>query len=425
MTRSCTTPSIRAAFALLCFFSVLAACESEAPIIPARAPLPGDLLISQLYTTGAAPAGGTDHYYSDQFIELVNTSSDPLDLSGIRVADVFGSAGAINPGMSPDSFRDERPEEVVMSSVWRIPGGARLEPSEALVIAHDGGNHRPFSDLDLSSAGFEAYVEESGQDDDYPTVANLESVVYNGGYDWLITVFGPSVVVLDATTDLGEEPDGPFGALPTAPVSAVLDGVDTLMDGNSEAFKRLPDLVDAGFTWADGPYTGTALHRRQEDGLWQDTDDSSEDFEVRAPDPALPQESDGVFGEPWVTIGGGNLSWDPLEQGDAIELVAGPQGGWHLDVSVWFGGFGPGGVQLTYEAVDTAANRVSFVTRAELFESSVIPADEGWYRLGDRIVLDIADIDEVVGSELILRVTASLEGQTWSDELRVEVADED
>lgn len=425
MTRSRAIPSTRAAIALLFLFSILAACEPEAPIIPARDPVPGDLLISQLYTTGAAPAGGTDHYYSDQFIELVNTSSDPLDLSGIRVADVFGSAGAINPDMSPNSFRDERPDEVVMSSVWRIPDGARLEPSEALVIAHDGGNHRPFSDLDLSSAGFESYVEESGQDEDYPTVANLESVVYNGGYDWLITVFGPSVVVLDATSDLGEEPDGPFGALPTAPVDAVLDGVDTLMDGDSEAFKRLPDAVDTGFAWADGPYTGTALHRRQPGGLWQDTDNSSEDFEVRAPDPARPLESDGVFGEPWVTIGAGALSWSPLAQGDAIELVAGPQGGWHLDVSVWFGGFGPGGIQLTYEAVDTAANRVSFVTQAELFETSVIPAEEGWYRLGDRIVLDIDDTDEVVGADLILRVTAGLEDQTWSDELRVEVADED
>ena len=50
--------------------------------------------------------------------------------------------------------------------------------------------------------------------------------------------------------------------------------------------------------------------------------------------------------------------------------------------------------------------------------------EEDGDRLGDRIVLDIEDTDEVVGAELILRVTAGLEDQTWSDELRVEVADE-
>lgn len=415
---------LRVPVLLLLLLSGSLGCEVEAPEIPARLPLQGDLLISQLYTSGASPASGTDHYYSDQFIELVNASSDPLDLSGIRVADVFGSAGEINPGMVPDSFRDERPDDVVMSSVWRLSEGTRLEPGEALVIAHDGGNHRPFSDLDLSSAAFEAYVETSGQDEDYPTVANLESVVFNGGYDWLMTVFGPSVVVLDAESSLDEE-DGPFGPLPTAPLEAVFDGIDTLMDGDSAAFKRLPDAVDAGFAWAEGPYTGTALHRRRVDGVWQDTNDSSADFEVGAPDPARPLETDGVFGDPWVVLGGGAMTWVPLAQGDDVELVAGPQGGWHLDVSVWFGGFGPGGVQLSYEAVDTAANRVSFVTQAELSEVSVVPADEGWYRFGDRIVLDIQGTDEVVGAELILRVTAALEEQAWSDELRLRIVDEE
>ena len=409
---------------LLLLLSGAFGCAAEAPEIPARVPVLGDLLISQLYTSGAEPASGTDHYFSDQFIELMNTSSDPLDLSGIRVADVFGSAGEINPGMAPDSFRDERPDEVVMSSVWRLPDATRLEPGEALVIAHDGANHRPFSDLDLSSAGFEAYVEGSGQDEDYPTVDNLESVVFNGGYDWLMTVFGPSVVVLDAASSLDEIP-GPFGPFPTAPVDAVFDGIDTLMDEDSAAFKRLPDAVDAGFAWAEGPYTGTALHRRRVDGLWQDTNDSSADFEVGAPDPTRPLETDGVFGDPWVVLGGGSMTWVPPAQGADIELVAGSQGGWHLDVSVWFGGFGPGGVQLSYKAVDTAANRVSFVTQAELFEVSVVPAEEGWYRFGDRIVLDIQGTGEVVGEELILRVTAGLEEQAWSDELRVLIVDEE
>ena len=104
-------------------------------------------------------------------------------------------------------------------------------------------------------------------------------------------------------------------------------------------------------------------------------------------------------------------------------MVAGPQGGWHVDVSVWFDGFGPGGVELNYEAVDTAANRISFATRSVLSEDNVVAGDTGWYRFGDRIVLDIARTDDVVGKELILRLTAALGEQTWSDELRVQVVD--
>ncbi len=419
--------SSRPAVFLLASLGLLGGCvEPDPEPGPAGAPELGELLISQLYTSGAEPAGGTDFYYSDQFIELVNAGDVPLDLSGIRVADVYGAAGEINPGMDPDSFRESNPDEVVMSTVWRIPSGARLEPGARLVLAHDGANHRPFSELDLSSAGYEAYVEQSGGDEDHPTVPNLESVAYNAGFDWLMTVFGPSVVVLDADTPLGEE-DGPFGPLPTIPVEAVFDGVDTLMNVDSEAFKRLPDSVDSGFTWDDGPYTGTALHRLETDGAWQDTDDSSADFEVRRPDPAQPssESSDGVFGEPWVTIGTGTSTWEPLGQGDPIELVAGPQGGWHLDATVWFGGFGPAGVTLVYEAVDTDAERVSYVTEAQLLPQTVLEAEEGWYRVGDRIVLAIDDGSEVLSQELILRVTAALDGQTWSDERRVTVIDEE
>jgi len=401
---------------------LLSACGSE-PVVPARPPLAGELLVSQLYTSGAAPAGGTDHYFSDQFVELVNAAEVPLDLSGVRLADVFGSAGEINPGMAPDSFRDELPDQVVMSSVWRLPPGVHLEPGATLVIAHDGSNHRPFSTIDLSSAAFEAFVETSGRDDDHPTVENLESVVFNGGFDWLMTVFGPSVVLLDADAPLAEV-EGPFGPLPTVSADAVLDGVDTVMDEDSGAFKRLPDSIDRGFAWADGPYTGTALHRRQAGGVWQDSGDSSADFVVGPPEPSQPAESDGVFGEPRVELGVGYAAWEPIANGDSVELVAGIQGGWHLDVALWLDGFGPGGVTVVYDAVDSDARRVSFLTQAVLNEQSVIEAEQGWHRVGDRIVLDIEGPEDVVGSTLILRATATLGEQSWSDERRVVVVDE-
>ena len=259
---------------------------------------------------------------------------------------------------------------------------------------------------------------------DSPTVDNLEMQVYNGGYDWLLTVFGPSVVVIDAESPI-DEVVAQYITLYSAPTESVIDGVDTVMDQNSAAFKRLPDTVDAGFTWHDGPYTGTALHRLQSEGTWTDNNDSSLDFQVGPPTPTLPTDSTGVFGDPWVELGTGTSQFAELEDDDTVEIVAGPQGGWHVDVSLWFGGFGPGGVTLVYDAVDTEAGQVSFVTQAKLLDANVIDADEGWYRVGDRIVFDINDADEVRGKTLILRVTAAMQEQSWSDEHRVVLVDEE
>lgn len=406
---------------MLVLLGLLAGCKEKEPT-PAVEATVGDLLIEELYYAGAVPDGGTDHYFSDQFIELVNTTEMPLDLSGMLVGNAFGVAGAINPGTSPDSFAESRPERVVLETVWRIPDDTRLEAGQTLVIAHDGTNHRPFSTIDLSGAGLEAYAEISGGDDDHPTVANLESVLYNGGNDWLITVFGPSVAVLEPDSDYNEI-NGPFGPLASFQREAVIDAIDTVMDGDSGAFKRFPSTVDAGFAYVSGTYTGESLHRKKDGESWVNTDDSSNDFEIGVPDPGRAPESDGVYGDPWIELGGGYGVYQPLDDGDEVPLIAGIQGGWHVDASVRFDGFGPAGVLLVYEAFDLQAQRVSYTTSAELSASSVLAVQQGWQRLGDRVVMEIDDASEVVGEELIVRVTAELDGQTWSDEKRVVVVE--
>lgn len=394
-------------------------CEQpEEMVAVAVAPEPGDLLIEELYYSGASPNGGTDHYFSDQFIELVNATDEPLDLSGVMIGDVYGAAGEINPGMTPDSFVRSHPDQVVLSSVWRIPDETRLEPGARLIVAHDGTNHRPFSTIDLSAAGFEAFVEGSGRDNDHPTVRNLESVTFNGGFDWLVPVFGASITVLAANTALNTIP-GPFGDLSAAPASRVLDAVDALMDGDSGAFKRLPAQVDSGFAFVSGPYTGQSLHRVQTDGVWQDTGDSSLDFMVGPPDPYRAPDPEGVVGDVSIEIGTGYEAFIPLAPGDDVELIAGFQGGWHVDAAVRLSGVGPDGVLLVYDAIASDGERISFETQAVLTQNGLLPEGEGWVRLGDRIVMDILDTDAVEGAELTLRVTAQFKDQTWSDERTV------
>ena len=131
-----------------------------------------------------------------------------------------------------------------------------------------------------------------------------------------------------------------------------------------------------------------------------------------------------MFGEPNLELGTGLLAFKTLAEGDSLELVAGIQGGWHVDASVRLEGFGPAGILLLYEAVDLNGQLVSFQTQALLSEKGVLEDNDGWVRIGDRVVLDIDDPSEVVNQELIVRVTAELEGQTWSDERRIVVIDE-
>ena len=130
-----------------------------------------------------------------------------------------------------------------------------------------------------------------------------------------------------------------------------------------------------------------------------------------------------MFGDPTLELGTGLTAFEPLSDGDSITLVGGIQGGWHLDASVRFDGFGPDGILLVYDAVDEGAERLSYVTEALLWEESVLPETEGWSRVGDRIVLDVDDPTPLIGTTVILRVTAELEGQTWSDERRVIISE--
>ncbi|MEC7947347.1 MAG: DUF4876 domain-containing protein [Myxococcota bacterium] len=260
-----------------------------------RDPVPpqGNLLIEEVYYAGAVPTEGIDRYYADQFIELVNISASPVMLGGLIIGDAPGSSGVINdgdePGQGPSGNYLQDPEHVYLRSAWRIPGAPEdvlLAPGDSVVIAHDAQDHVPYSRLDLSGADYETYVEVHGEDLDSPIAENLEPIWYNGGFDWLVTVFGPTIVVVSMDAADLEETGSSRGPV-QAPVSAVVDTMEALKDADSVDWKRLHPSVDAGFVHVSGTYTGESVRRkRTADGVLQDTDDSGADFEARSmPDP--------------------------------------------------------------------------------------------------------------------------------------------
>jgi len=130
-------------------------------------------------------------------------------------------------------------------------------------------------------------------------------------------------------------------------------------------------------------------------------------------------------GPPWLELGAGLGSFRSLEEGDSVPLVHGAQGGWHIDLALRFGGFGPDGVHLSYSGVDPdSEDLLSFVTEALLHERLVQVTDEGWERGGDRLVFDIDDSADVIDRELRVEVTASLDDEQWVDSRTVLVLDE-
>ena len=403
----------------------LMGCGPVAEVPPVEEP-EGKLLISEVYYSGSPETAGAERYYSDQFIELVNAGDASLDVGGVMVGDAAGAAGEINPGMEPEGLASRKPDYVFLENVWRIPEGVTLNPGQKLVLAHDGTNHQPFSELDLSGADFEAYVEDFGGDDDYPTVPNLESVHYTAGYDWLMTVFGPSVVVVEAGAEMVPRP-GTYGQRMRVGIEHVLDAVDTLMDADSGAFKRLPDAVDAGFVYVAGTYSGTSVHRVMDGDVWQDLNDSSLDFVEGPPSPRLRVVgSEEEITKPWIDLGGGQVSFVDLEDGAAVELVAGPQGGWHLDVSLKMGGFAPSGQTLSYAATTAeSGEEVGFPVSVFLWPMGLLEDGDGWIRVDDRVVLDIERPDDVVGQQVTITATAVVGGVDVVDTRTWTVVDEE
>ncbi len=260
----------------------------------------GGLVIKEVYYAGSkTPAGG--NYFSDQFVEIYNNSTDTIYLDSLCIADAYGNSGLINPSSEPTAFAGDA-QHVYLNSIWQIPGTGKdhpLAPGKSIVIAQDGVDHRdpllnPASPVNLSNADWETYNERpDNRDADAPGVPNLRRVYFTGGFDWLLTVFGPGVVIFKGDSSQLVTQTAAIPGSPTAaprikiPASQVIDGFEALKDGNSSTFKRIPVGLDAGFVFADDTYNMQSFRRKTSTSIngrrvLQDNNNSTADFEKLA-----------------------------------------------------------------------------------------------------------------------------------------------
>lgn len=105
----------------------------------------------------------------------------------------------------------------------------------------------------------------------------------------------------------------------------------------------------------------------------------------------------------FVELGTGDTSFVDLIDGGTIELVHGPQGGYHVWASCRIFGFDPNG-RIVHYVVETPDGTVLAETSLALMTRWLTPDEGGWMRVGDRVIFDITGPADVVGDTVILRV---------------------
>ncbi|HCT94188.1 MAG: hypothetical protein A2X19_08970 [Bacteroidetes bacterium GWE2_39_28] len=273
----------------------------------------GDLVIKEVYSLGAANDGYAI-MFKDQFFEIFNNSDETQYLDKLYIAYLSPSKAGqgstdVPLGLPLTSF-------VYASKILQFPGTGTqypLEPGMGAVIAINAINYKELKPLaltvDNSTAQFDTYaitwLQSLGRtgnsffDVDNPNVPNMNCIylnIQNNGFfnmdDYAsiaLVKSGPvfTETIKDPTITTSEV------FYMKIPVSEIIDGVDILAKSSSAAFKRLPAVIDSGFTYAQengsANYTGKSLRRKVAKTLasgrkvLQDSNNSSNDFEVVAP----------------------------------------------------------------------------------------------------------------------------------------------
>lgn len=127
---------------------------------------------------------------------------------------------------------------------------------------------------------------------------------------------------------------------------------------------------------------------------------------------------------PWLFLGTGSAGFVELPPGADLELVHGPQGGYHLEATALFGlAVSPDMHVLRYD-VTRLDGTVLGTTQIALLERRLTRACGGWFRGGDILVLSIAGPADVVDADLDITVSVlDADGEVARDARRVHVVD--
>ncbi len=129
---------------------------------------------------------------------------------------------------------------------------------------------------------------------------------------------------------------------------------------------------------------------------------------------------------PAVILGTGITSFIPVENGDEMEMVMGPQGGWHVDLAYRLYNMDPMDMRVSIEGTDIDSGEALTVPLSRVLTIRRV-ADRGdhFLRVGDQAVFRINMPDEAIGKRLRLDIEVmSVDEEVASDTIEVVVIDE-
>jgi len=294
----------------------------------------GNWVIKQVYYGGSSASNGA--VFRDQFIEVFNNSNEVLYADSLNIALIYGkntrvsgvdvtqsmyqANGQLN-WASSIGMTSSKPNEdyIYIKSLLMIPGTGKqypVQPGTSIIIAQNAQNHKgaytgsdgktitvknPELTIDLSKADFETYygditgINPLASDSDNPNVPNVK-VLMTDDRDMILNSNGYEAIAIfkmDDPTKLPSFPSPETKAISSAtiyykqlPNSLVIDAVDIAhTTASSRAAKRIPDAVDAGFTFTlGGSYSSQSVIRKTSTTaggrrILKDTNNSTADFD--------------------------------------------------------------------------------------------------------------------------------------------------
>jgi len=294
----------------------------------------GNWVIKQVYYGGSSASNGA--VFRDQFIEVFNNSNEVLYADSLYIALVYGkntrvssvdvtqsiyqSNGQLN-WASAIGMNSSKPNEdfIYLKSILMIPGTGKqypVQPGNSIIIAQNAQNHKgaytgtdgktitvknPELTIDLSKADFETYygdvpgINQLASDSDNPIVPNVK-VLMTDDRDMILNSNGYEAIAIfkiDDAAKLAAFPSPETKAVSSAtiyykqlPNNLVIDAVDiTHTTASSRAAKRIPDALDAGFTFTlGGSYSSQSVIRKTSTTaggrrILKDTNNSTADFD--------------------------------------------------------------------------------------------------------------------------------------------------
>lgn len=126
---------------------------------------------------------------------------------------------------------------------------------------------------------------------------------------------------------------------------------------------------------------------------------------------------------PSLELGTGLEAFVPIpDEGAELELVHGPQGGWHVHLSLRTRGFAPTG--LIYEITRLSDGELVCMLALGVREGTFVERDGALERVGDFAIFSISSAEEIVGEDVLVRASLyDAERTSVTDEVHARVVD--